>query len=350
MTKTTTRNPHLDNTRFILVILVVFGHLISPMRQDSEIIYWINNLLASFRMPALILLTGFFAKKFYKEGYVLKITKRLFVPYLVFQLIGTTLFRDGHFSSINWFEPLMGLWFLLSLYQWNLLLFLFHRLKYPIIVSIIVGIGIGCIHQAGTYFSVSRTFVFFPFFLIGFYAEKAHFEWFRNKVAKVVSLVGIGVSILILSQFTLLEARNMLLGRYSYLDMGLTTMEGIFIRFTFYVLMLLGIITILSWVPKQFTFYTKLGQKTAYIYLLHLFILKYVRVFEWLEDLHLLKAALYFLLAFILSLLLSSKLIIFIMKPVVEGTIVDFIQTQFDKAKAMWLRRRIFVTQSKSVS
>ncbi|WP_078548759.1 hypothetical protein [Litchfieldia alkalitelluris] len=45
------RDPYIDNARFILVTLVVFGHLISPYRNENEIVYVINNFLASFRMP-----------------------------------------------------------------------------------------------------------------------------------------------------------------------------------------------------------------------------------------------------------------------------------------------------------
>ncbi len=66
MSNSIQRDPYLDNARFLLVSLVVLGHMLSPVRGEHELIYKFNNLLSLFRMPALIFVTGFFAKSYYK--------------------------------------------------------------------------------------------------------------------------------------------------------------------------------------------------------------------------------------------------------------------------------------------
>ena len=54
-------------------------------------------------MPAFILVSGFFAKGFYQKGYISKITKKLILPYLIFQLIYSIYyyFLNGQ-SKIEW--------------------------------------------------------------------------------------------------------------------------------------------------------------------------------------------------------------------------------------------------------
>lgn len=316
------RDPFIDNARFILVVLVVFGHLISPLKEENELIYLTNNYLASFRMPALILLTGYFAKSFYKEGYIEKITRKLFFPFLFFQIFYAYLnylLYDYETFSIHLLQPYMGLWFLLSLYYWNLLLFIFSKLKHPIIISLVLGVGIGCVDDPGQNFSILRTFVFFPFFLLGFYAQKVHLDLFKKQFMKIVSLVSIIISITMLHFYSLSEARGMLLGKNSYSSLNFSDIEGMGVRIIFYIIMLLGILAFLPWVPKKRTLFTRYGQSTAYIYLLHIACVKLIYTNHWISQYEGWKVLLLFVIALILSVSLCSKPMIAIFKPVVEG-------------------------------
>ncbi|OZM58643.1 hypothetical protein CIB95_03485 [Lottiidibacillus patelloidae] len=329
------RDPYIDNARFILVVLVVIGHLISPFKDNNEIIYFINNFLASFRMPALIYLTGFFSKKFYKEGFIEKITIKLLFPYLIFQLI----YNFNPTLSINWFNPSFGLWFLLSVYSWNLLLFIFTRLKKPIIFALIIGVGIGLVENAGHYFSISRTFVFFPIFLIGFYTEKVHLEWFKKKQAKLLSVIALIVSFTILSYFSVLETRGLMLGKTSYSNLDFSNLEGIYLRALFYVIMLLGVVFYLPWVPKKQNCLTNFGQVTAYIYILHLPIIGFLYNIGWFYAYESWKVITSPALALFISILLCSKPVILIMKPFVTGEAVSKLIISIKMLKRYVLRK-----------
>ncbi|MEN2768278.1 acyltransferase family protein [Ornithinibacillus xuwenensis] len=344
------RDPYLDNARFILVVFVVFGHLISPYKGSIEAIYWINNVMASFRMPALILITGYFAKSFNKDGYIEKITIKLFIPYLIFQFIYAIyhyVVLGNEAFSLNWFKPYMGMWFLLSLYCWNLLLFIFSRLKHPIVIAVVLSLLIGSFVEIGPTFSLMRTVVFFPFFLIGFYLNKEQLRYLKKPIFKWISVMAIMLSILWMHQFSLLEAREMLLGKFSYDTIGLSTFTGIIRRSVFYMVMALGILAFLPWVPKKRMKFTRLGQRTAYVYLLHFLIIKLLANIEvplsvqagWLIASP--------FLAIGIAVLLSSGPIVYVTKPIVEGAFVYKLKEMLNLFATRFMRNRSWLRSGK---
>ena len=86
------RSYYFDNAKFILIGFVVFGHLLSPYANDSQLIGALYKTIYTFHMPAFILVSGYFAKGFYKKGYLAKIIKKLIIPYLIFQSIYTVFY------------------------------------------------------------------------------------------------------------------------------------------------------------------------------------------------------------------------------------------------------------------
>lgn len=319
------RDPFFDNARFLLVALVVLGHLASPVREGSDVLFFANNFLASFRMPALILITGYFTKRFYqdKDKFLKRISVTIFIPYLLFQSF--YLWMEGLAGSweellANLFAPTFGMWFLLSLFTWNLLLFSFAKLKHPIFTAVLVALGIGWVDQAGEFLSISRTFVFFPLFLVGHYVSREQLEWFKTGKAKLLAVLSLAGSLLIFSAFSLEQARYALLARHPYAEMADSAMEGTWLRLVFYVTMALGIFAFLPWVPKKKLFFTHLGRRTAYIYILHLFFIKVFYQLELFPE----KAELQFLIALpvvwlAIVIFTSANFVVFLTKPLVEG-------------------------------
>jgi fucose 4-O-acetylase-like acetyltransferase len=322
------RDPYFDNARFILVALVVLGHLISPARHDSDIIFFANNYVGSFRMPALVLITGFFSKRFNQEGFYKKITLSILIPYLIFQcfysVLNDVIYGHEEIRAVL-LQPSFAMWFLLSLFFWNFLLPVFTKFKHPITISLFIGVGIGWLDSAGHYLSISRTFVFFPFFLIGHYLKSEHFNWFRKKFAKVVSLSSIGFSWLILSHFSLLEARLFLLARSPYAEIADSYLEGTLFRIIFYIVMMLGVVAVLPWIPKRETFFSYRGRRTAYIYLLHILVIKLISVLELPHGNQLWHFAVIPAVWLLITFATSSDFIVNLTRPLVEGKIANFL-------------------------
>ena len=80
-----TRDAYYDNAKFFLIFFVVFGHFIQSYIHEDQLIYTLYTTIYTFHMPALILISGFFAKGFHKKGYLKKVAKKLIIPYLIFQ-------------------------------------------------------------------------------------------------------------------------------------------------------------------------------------------------------------------------------------------------------------------------
>src|SRR5699024_12168002 len=83
------------------------------------------------------------------------------------------------------------MWFLLSLFGWHILLILFKRLPavWSILISVAIGIAVGYTDLFGYGLSMSRTLVFFPFFLAGYFMTKEHVKAIITSGLKIAGLV-----------------------------------------------------------------------------------------------------------------------------------------------------------------
>src|SRR5699024_6361180 len=171
------REAYFDNARFILIVFVVFGHIIQPFYEENTMLYSLYTTIYLFHMAGFILISGYFAKGFRRPGYLTIIAKKTLPTFIIFQIIYTVvqvssnnyMVEDSTVDLNFVLAPLFTLWFLLSLYCWIVLLFLFAKFRWwTVLVAFAVGISISFI-DVNTFLSITRTFVFFPFFLLGFY-------------------------------------------------------------------------------------------------------------------------------------------------------------------------------------
>ncbi|MFT8322624.1 MAG: acyltransferase family protein [Bacillus sp. (in: firmicutes)] len=317
------RDYYFDNAKFLLIFFVVFGHFVQSYNEESNGIYALYKVIYTFHMPAFILISGFFAKGIYKQGYIQKYTKKLIVPYIIFQLIYSIFYYYLYGKSTFTLDPLnphWSLWFLISLFFWNMLLLLFAKIKpfYGLSLSLVLGLAIGFLDWTTSYLSLTRTFVFFPLFLIGFYIKKEHFEWTRGKGAK---LFAIATFIIVFIGFYYLPSINYqwLFGSKSYSTLGEDPLQAIFIRLFFYLLSCLMIYCFFACVPKKQYFFTKLGNNTLYVYLLHGFVVRIFRISDITDVVNPHKSfMLIIFISLVLTLLLSSKIITSLTQPIIE--------------------------------
>jgi fucose 4-O-acetylase-like acetyltransferase len=92
------------------------------------------------------------------------------LPYVVFQTLypawDAWLSGSGDWSQ-GYLTPYWLLWYLLSLACWRVLLPLFARLKFALPLAVIIALAAGVAPWIDYPFSLSRTLVFFPLFLLG---------------------------------------------------------------------------------------------------------------------------------------------------------------------------------------
>ncbi|MGD6775691.1 MULTISPECIES: acyltransferase family protein [Bacillaceae] len=272
-----TRDSFFDNAKFILIFLVVFGHIISPYRANDEWLVSIYHFIFIFHMPAFILLAGHFSTNFHKKGYYVKIITRLLVPYLILQTIYTLFYSQLYADpsmTLEYFTPRWAMWFLLSMIAWKLMLPLFGKLqaRYSIPLAILLGVVIGYVDIPERFLSLDRTFYFFPFFLIGYYLTKTDlFEKLKNGAYRVHASAFL-VMLFAAIYFLLggIDGASILYGTYTF-----SSVTDMLMRIGIYAGSMLVTIAFFALVPKDKYIFTGIGRRSFYVYILHGFIIKW---------------------------------------------------------------------------
>lgn len=316
------RNALFDNAKLLLIFFVVFGHMIQPFESGSQNVGTFYTWLYTFHMPAFIFLAGFFAKGTNTLDFVIKLAKKLLIPYLIFQAIYTIYYfyigKEGWLTE-SIFYPHWSLWFLISLFSWHMLLIVYKKMHPAIGMTLALSLGIivGYFDPVGHLFSLSRTLVFFPFFLLGHYVTIDQLMVLKQKkvkVAAVVTMALFAVAIYFLPDIN----SGWLLASKSYNTLGMET-YGSVARFMVYMTAFLMAASFLAWVPQRRFSFTKLGERTLYVYLLHGFIIQFLRHFEILELNNLVHWVGLMALSAIIVIVLSSNIVMTLWQPLVEA-------------------------------
>jgi fucose 4-O-acetylase-like acetyltransferase len=270
------RDYYFDNVKLLLIVLVVIGHIITPLTKSSHIVLTILLFIYSFHMPAFVLISGYFSKKYNTEKFK-KHTWKILIIYLIFTVlysIYNLLIKEDFGYNPIIIKPYWIMWYLLSLVIWRSLLPYVAKIKYNIIYLVIIAVIIGYINFDGYILSISRTLVYFPFFMAGYYLNKDIFYGLNSDRIKTLALLNfIGLFILLYISAYKFDYR-WLLGSYTYYNLGVFHWYDGFYRLLIYALETLCLICFFALVSKAKTIFSKLGTKTLEIYLAHGFIVK----------------------------------------------------------------------------
>ena len=78
------RDYFFDNLKAVLIFLVVLGHFLLPIHGESVLVV-VKRLIYVFHMPLFVFVSGYFAKKIYKNGqYNFKKLLYLIKAYIIF--------------------------------------------------------------------------------------------------------------------------------------------------------------------------------------------------------------------------------------------------------------------------
>lgn len=275
------REYYFDNAKFILIFFVVFGHFIRPLIADQELVLAIYKEIYTFHMPAFILISGFFAKSINQKGYIKKIAQKLIYPYVIFQIIYSIYYfflYSKSTLSIDFLKPQWSLWFLISLFFWNIMLLGFLKLKMwiSILVALLLGLLVGYIEWVSNFLSLSRTFVFFPLFLVGFYLKKENFYSLKKPKIKLMSFL-LMLAVFVTFYFYPDMNEKWLLGSKPYELLEKDYLLAAIKRLGVYVISFIMVLSFFSFVPKRKLLFSKLGRNTLNVYLLHGFFVKFFR-------------------------------------------------------------------------
>ncbi len=277
----TGRNSYFDNIKGFLIILVVFGHLLEDFLNLGFVKY-LYVLIFSFHMPLFVFCSGYFATNINFK----KIISRLVFPYLVFQTLYFFFNKyvlENAGVTYDLTNPAWSLWYLLSFMFWGTMVQFIKKVNIKVIL-IAFGLGLlaGFNSSIGSYLSLSRTIVFFPFFLLGFYCNKNKIDFSKLKKNKLlVSLVSLLSVLIVLGLYLYIDSIKVWwmysFSSYNNLDYNLIIRLGI------YLIALLLSVMIMIVVPN-FKIYkiTDIGINSMVVYLLHGFVIRYLeKVFQY---------------------------------------------------------------------
>ncbi|QKI81328.1 acyltransferase family protein [Kroppenstedtia eburnea] len=278
------RDYYFDNVKFVLAMLVVIGHTYRPLIDESPILKAVYLAIYSFHMPLFILISGYFAKGYNREGQNRKLISSILIPYLIFQTLYSIYdyFVYGRDSlGISILDPYWAMWFLFSLFLWRLMMLpLFVNLKYPLVTALILAIAVGYIDEADGFLSLSRTIAFFPFFLFGYYLRKHHFEVLFSPWKRVVGWVGCILLVPLMYWLEFLSPFDLSFRRWMYFadpyeSLGHPEWSAGLIRVGFIILTLIVSALVLAVIPRGKTWFSAMGSRSLSVYLLHGFFIKF---------------------------------------------------------------------------
>jgi fucose 4-O-acetylase-like acetyltransferase len=336
------RDYRLDNARILLNIFVVFGHFFGPAAGSLSSITVTSSVYLAhliFTMPCLAFISGIFSRDELTGSKYYDMLEKFILPYVIFNTILYFIIKT--FSSWGqsehfFFDPNIQLWYLLSLVTWRMLLPLFTKIRFSLLVAFILGIGIGYVDTLGAVgnsltdavdfrkdtLSILRTFILFPFFLLGYYSK----DFIRNIKSRffVPSLFFVGL--LIFCSY-LNKDQNYILtqlayGSFAFKYSGLEGLIAVFYRLFVYVLGIAGIFSFIYLTPKNNNFLSEHGKNSMYSYILHIFpvMLFYYVGFERLLPTTsiLILTLVYLVISIVFALTLTSKFSVKLFKPLVE--------------------------------
>jgi len=327
-----TRNHLLDNAKYILILLVVFGHMIEPLIDTHPIIKVIYLSIYSFHMPAFVVIAGMLSKAELGLEQLTKLISSIFIPFIVFtvlyEFLGLMVTGSLSGYTIN-LQPYWILWFLYSLFLWKIFLPIILNFKFPILIAFIIAVAAGYAESIGYYLGLSRTLYFFPFFILGYKLTPKYLSQLKIKFnSNFYIVMFIGVLLLNLAFFSFFHEmqHQWLYGSYSYSRLESEGMDGPLKRTALYLVSLVTVMTVLLLIPdKKIQLLSKGGGNSLYVYVWHGF---FVKIFVGTGIVYvigsfseILSLVLLFVISAVLMLVLSSNFIMkfsqrFIMKPI----------------------------------
>lgn len=316
------RNYLIDNLKVILIFSVVFGHTIEYYIDNNSVLRGIYMYIYIFHMPLFIYISGYLSKK---SKSTTKMISSLLIPYVFFNILWYTgvYFVTGK-NMFSLIYPGWTLWYLISLFFWRISLKYITKIKYILPITFILGLLIGLNKTGENVLSLSRTIVFLPFFLLGYYTSEEKLNKISdfNKIISIAILIIFIVIALYIAKYEFIDYK-FLYNSHAYYTNNLNIIQGLIFRTILYICSIMLSIAVISFVPSEKVFFTKYGKNTMNIYVFHIYLVVIVLglIPKWNENVlsNIIVLLSPLLIMYILSLKFVESIYNFIFEPIVDG-------------------------------
>lgn len=304
------RIAYFDNAKGILIIFIILAHVLSLCSKYYNYSDDFFKFAALFMLQCFFFISAYFQSK--RKTPRKKRILNLLKTYLLWQTIITIYYAfvlQIIDFNLNYLIPRYTLWFLITMIFYNMAEWILEKVSYKIMItiSIIIGLVIGFIPIIGSTLSLSRTFVFLPFYVLGYYAKDLNLlSKIKTKQVKTITIILSIIILIVILNYNSILSIKILKGKYSYFDIdNVTIILACGERLLFYIVSIIVSIAFLNLVPKKESMLTTLGRNTLYIYLTQGMILKTFVTEKILLDNRIVGTLLLFLCAFILTIVVT---------------------------------------------
>lgn len=267
------RDKLFDSLKFILIYLVVLGHLIG---SSIFIERYIKIFIYTFHMPLFVFISGYFSKN--KTGNkIIKSSVNFFLIYTIFQSIDFIVHFPNKTIADTLLYPSYGLWYLISLIFWQITTYPLIKYKLKPIIVILFSFVILLLGATPLYtpiLSLNKIIAFFPFFVIGLYCDNDIIEKIRS-LNKFYSLSSLLIYICLIYYFSTNFSYEKTILFYSPYDTFRNELVGLLFRYLNFALVILISIPLINLNRGSFS---KWGDKTLSIFLLHFLLIDIYRI------------------------------------------------------------------------
>ena len=287
------RDYFFDNLKAVLIFLVVLGHFLLPIRGDNPLVV-VKRLIYVFHMPLFVFISGYFAKKIYKNGqYNFKKILYLLKAYVVFVVAIQIVYAIAgfeKFTEIDFFSQSGAPWYLFAMIVWYLTIPLVRKCKaMPVLLlTVVLALTAGYFKNVGDFLCLSRILVFGPFFYLGYFLEQKTLEKaLQPKLQRLVVPCAEAICIFILAYGARLkDSLGMVYENISYYELE-EVWKGPMVRLSLMIAAFLISWAIMFFIPRGKTRLSVIGQNTMPVYMLHRIlrdILMFAGIYDYLGD------------------------------------------------------------------
>ena len=265
-----------DNLKFVLIFLVVLGHICDPFTASSGAMRCVFLFIYTVHMPLFLFVSGLFSKKNVNEGRFYKIFSYLVLYVLIKILLSVTgAVVNGEMNFSLFYESGVP-WYVLALFAYSLVAIALKNFSYKYILAgaVIFACFVGYDNSVADFLALSRLIVFFPFFFLGYCMDIIKLEkFFSNRVVKLISWIILAgwIVLLICKLDELYWIRPVLTGKNPYSALEKYNLYGGLIRLIYYFIVCVLGAAFIAVIPKRTMIkcVPKIGQRTLQIYALH---------------------------------------------------------------------------------
>lgn len=265
-----------DNLKAILIFLVVLSHFLLPVVDEGRLLETSHFFIYIFHMPAFVFVTGYFAKK-YMEKDVPQVNRLLgiLILFIVYKILiwATKSLLATKFVQIDFLGDKSAPWYLLAMFFWFIYLPLFAKFKPTISIgfALLIALLIGLDSRVGLFLCFSRTVVFFPFFLAGYYFSGKQIEKITKVKSKIASitLMLVIVTLIFFGWEIIDKYGDIIYGGANYNELGMPGGLAILLRILWYGVASAMTLAVMCLIPKRKLAFSYIGSRTLSVYILH---------------------------------------------------------------------------------